>query len=84
MDDPTSFVYRPDRYGTIKGYFSANHRLAAMKALGSTDIRVALNGSHPAAIQRSRLHSWSVSEGGSFQLGTAEMLSTRSSTRLGE
>jgi hypothetical protein len=45
-----------------------------MKALGSTDITVALNGSHPTAIQRSRLHSRSFSEGCPFQPGTAEML----------
>ena len=78
--------FQPDRYGPIMGYFladddsyrfvvgSGNHRLAALKVLGHTKVRVALTRTHPAVVHRSRLDTWTVDQGGPFQRDTAYAL----------
>jgi len=78
--------FLPDRYGPISGYFVAdesssrfvvgvgNHRLAVLKALDHTRVRVGLNRSHPAVIHRSEIDSWTVEQGGPFERQTAYAL----------
>lgn len=75
--------FLPDRFGAITGYFVAdessyrcvvgagNHRVAALKVLGHTSVRLDLNRSHPAVIHRSELDSWTVEQGGPFERQTA-------------
>jgi hypothetical protein len=78
--------FRPDVFGPLRGYFmidgsrhrfvvgAGNHRLAALRVLGYSTVRVGLNTSHPAVVQRSRLDSWTVESGGPFQGETAYAL----------
>ena len=78
--------FRPERYGFVSGYFLAdessyrfvvgygNHRLAALKVLGHTGVRVVLNKAHPAVIHRSQLASWTIEQGGPFERQTTYAL----------
>lgn len=87
--------FRPDRYGSITGYFVAdeseyrfvvgagNHRLAALKVLGHTSVPVGLSRSHPALIHRSELDSWTIDRGGPFEPETALALFDRFMTEDG-
>jgi hypothetical protein len=78
--------FMPDKYGPIMGYFmaddskyrfvvaSGNHRLAALKVLGHTSVPVQLTRTHPAVVDRSRLDTWTVEQGGPFDHHTAYAL----------
>ena len=78
--------FRPERHGFVSGYFMAdessyrfvvgygNHRLAALKVLGHTGVRVVLNKAHPAVIHRSQLASWTIEQGGPFERQTTYAL----------
>ena len=78
--------FLPDRYGPVGGYFLAdessyrfvvspgNHRLAVLKVLGHTSVRVGLRPGHPGVIHRSELASWTVEQGGPFEQLTAHTL----------
>jgi hypothetical protein len=74
------FLVRGDRYRFV--LLHGNHRVAALKTLGYSEVNVRIRRSHPAVVDQAQLHRWSIGGGGLYPEETAtalfEMLFTES------